>query len=146
MSNDQSPRTSIRGLPRQLIELASVRLEILSIEAREAFTNVTEVLIYAVLATFCLCFGLGFLAILLTVLLWDNNRLLVLAVMTTLFFTLGGVAAYRVRSNIRQSAQWFASSKTELKRDAAQFNHSKTDTTNTADAHEPSPSKTTTAA
>ena len=71
---------SVRGLAATLIELAQVRLELLSVEAQEEVLRVAGLLAYGAIALVCLALGLGFLAILITVALWDTHRMLALAV------------------------------------------------------------------
>lgn len=54
---------------------------------------------------------------LLTVLLWDSHRLLVLTLFSTLFITLGVVAAVIARARMAEGTRLFASTLDELKRD-----------------------------
>ena len=74
---------SLRGLATSLIEFTSIRLELLGIEAREEVLRLGELLLYGAIALVLLSLGLTFLAVLLTVLLWDSHRLLALAVFAT---------------------------------------------------------------
>lgn len=67
-----------------------VRLALLGVEAAEHAQDVAEAMGAAVAAAVLLSLGLGFLAVLLTVLLWDSHRLLALAVFTAVFFDAGG--------------------------------------------------------
>ena len=80
----------LRGLLADALELAHVRLELLALEAREESARLLAVLLCALAAAAFLCLGLAFLAVFLTVLLWDEHRLLALGVFTALF--LGGGA------------------------------------------------------
>lgn len=112
---------SLRGLLLSLVQLAQLRLELLSVDAREGALRLGELLLYGALAVLFLGLGLGFLAILLTVLLWDSQRLLALTVFATLFLTLGGVAVWRVRERLGEGVDWFSASREELQRDAEQL-------------------------
>ena len=94
-----------------------VRLELFSIEAREHAWIALETLLLGVAAVFLLVLGLAFLAIFLTVLLWDSHRLLALAVFTTVFLTLAGVAVWLAKARWAQSRGWFESTLDEFKRD-----------------------------
>jgi uncharacterized membrane protein YqjE len=61
--------------------------------------------------------GLGFLAMLITVALWDTHRLLPLAVFAGLFLGLGGVAAWLARERVRSGTKLFSATVKELKQD-----------------------------
>lgn len=113
----QGLAVSLRGLAETLLATARVRLELLSVEGQEEARRLGDILLYGALAVVLLALGLGFLAILLTVLLWDSHRLLALAVFSTLFLTLGGVAARLAWQRSRQDSRLFASSIEELRRD-----------------------------
>ncbi len=99
------------------VQLLRVRLELLSVEAREHALAVVELLIAGLATLLFLGFGLGFLAVLLTVLLWDSHRVLALSVFTTLFLTLGGIALLMLRSRWQASQRWFDASLEELRQD-----------------------------
>lgn len=108
---------SLRGFVSSLIEIVHVRLELFTVEARDEVLRLTELLVYGALAIAFLVFGIAFLAVLLTVLLWDSHRLLVLTLFSTLFITLGVVAAVIARARMAEGTRLFASSLDELKRD-----------------------------
>ena len=108
---------SLRGLARSLIEFISVRLELVSVEAREETIRLGELLLYGAIAVVLLSLGLTFLSVLLTVLLWDGHRLLALAVFTTIFLALGLVALFAARARFAQGSRLWGASLDELKRD-----------------------------
>lgn len=108
---------SVRGLAGTLLELCQVRLELLSVEAQEEVVRVAGLLAYGAMAVVCLSLGLGFLAMLITVALWDIQRLLVLAVFSTLFLVLGLLGFWLARERLRRGSRLFATSIEELKRD-----------------------------
>ena len=64
-----------------------------------------------------LSLGLVFFSVLVTVLLWDSHRTLVLALFTALFLTLGVVGVFMARAAWSRSRQWFAASLGELRQD-----------------------------
>jgi len=99
------------------VQLLRVRLELLSVEAREHALATVELLFAGLAAVLFLALGLGFLSVLLTVLLWDSHRVLALAVFSTLFLTLGGVAFALLRSRWRSTQRWFEASLGELRQD-----------------------------
>lgn len=119
MSEPASPplANSLRGLVGTVLTLARLRLDLLSVEAQEEMARVGGLLLYGALAVIGLSLGVGFLAILITVLLWDSHRLLALAVFATLFGTLGTVAALVASRRARQGTRLFAASLDELRQD-----------------------------
>lgn len=112
---------SLRGLAGTVLGLAQVRLELLSVEAREEALRLGEILLYGAIAFTLLSVGIVFVAILLTVLLWETQRLLALAVFATLFLASGAIAAVFARSRIRQGSRLFTESIRELSQDRAQL-------------------------
>lgn len=108
---------SVRGLAATLIELAQVRLELFSVEAQEEVLRVAGLLAYGAIALVCLALGLGFLAILITVALWDTHRLLALAVFAVLFLLAGLLAAWRARERVQRGSRLFSASIDELRQD-----------------------------
>ncbi len=108
---------SLRGLAATLLGLAQVRLELLSVEAREEALRLGEILLYGAIALTMLSVGVAFFAIFLTVLLWDSHRLLALAVFATLFLSGGIVAAWVARDRVRQGSRLFTESIRELQKD-----------------------------
>jgi len=109
--------TSLRSFVANLVGLAQTRLELLSVETREEILRLGELLLYGALALIMLALGVTFLAVLLTVLLWDGYRLLALAIFSTLFLTLGGVAAVIARARWTQGGRLWGSSLNELASD-----------------------------
>jgi len=108
---------SLRGFSASLVEFLAIRLELASVEAREEALRLGELLLYGAIAVILLALGLTFLAILLTVLLWENHRLLALAVFATAFLSLGGVAAFAARARFARGSRLFEASLAELDRD-----------------------------
>jgi hypothetical protein len=90
---------SLRGFAASLIEFLAVRLELVSVEARDEALRLGELLLYGAIAIVLLSLGLTFLAVLLTVLLWDTHRLLALAV-----FSAGAAGAPK----FQDAAAWAA--------------------------------------
>jgi uncharacterized membrane protein YqjE len=108
---------SLKSLAGTVLELLQLRLELLSVEAQEEVQRLGGLLVYGAVAVTFLSLGLGFLAILITVALWDSHRLLALSVFATLFLTLGGVCAWLARERALAGTRFFSSSANELKRD-----------------------------
>jgi len=110
---------SLKGLLTTGLGMAKTRLELLATELEEEKARLLGMLVYGAAAFVLLAAGLIFLAIFLTVLLWDNNRLLVLGVFTALFLGGGGVAMMVTLGLARSKSRLFAASLAELERDRA---------------------------
>lgn len=108
---------SLKGLTSTVLELLQLRLELLSVEAQEEVLRVGGLLVYGAVAVAFLSLGLGFLAMLITVALWDTHRLLPLAVFTGVFIGLGMVAAWFARERVRSGTRLFSATVEELKQD-----------------------------
>jgi uncharacterized membrane protein YqjE len=68
-----------------------------------------------------LAVGSVFLAIFVTVLLWDSHRLLVLGSVAVLFFGLGGAAVIMFRARSSAGSRLFSASLAELGKDRQQL-------------------------
>jgi uncharacterized membrane protein YqjE len=118
---DRPPPTrlsaSLKGLAGTVLTLLQVRLELLGVEAQEEVVRVVGLLLWGVAAALLLSLGLGFLAVFITVALWETQRLLALGVFATLFLTLGGIATWMAYQRVRRESTLFASSLAELRQD-----------------------------
>lgn len=117
MSSPQRFSSSLKGLAATVLELLQIRLELLSVEAQEEVLRIGALLVYCAFAVTLLGLGLCFLAMLITVALWDSHRLLPLAVFAVLFLALGGLAAYQARQRVLSGSRLFSASIDELRRD-----------------------------
>ena len=124
MADQSRPRglyASLRGLVAGGVALLQTRLELLSTEFQEEKTRLLGLAVYGAAALILLAAGAVFLAVFLTVLLWDSNRLLVLGVFSALFLG-GGVLAATVALRLaRTESQLFAASLAELAQDRAEL-------------------------
>lgn len=116
-SNPAGVLASLRGCAGTAVALVRTRLELLKTEAREEAGRITGLLLWGVAAVLLGVAGLVFLAIFLTVLLWDSHRLLALGVFAALFIAAAGVAVASALRLARQGSQLFAASLAELRRD-----------------------------
>jgi uncharacterized membrane protein YqjE len=110
---------SLRGLLATAVGLVHTRLELLATEFQEEKIRLLSAVAYGAAAVLLLSIGAVFLAVFLTVLFWDSNRLLVLGIGT--FFLLGGgVLALMMAVRLAQSgSRLFSASLAELRRDRA---------------------------
>jgi uncharacterized membrane protein YqjE len=117
---DESPRGvlgSLRGLLVAGIAIARNRLELLATEIQEEKVRILGLLLYGIAALMLLVSGMVFLAIFLTVLFWDGNRLLALGIFTAIFILSGVIAAVVARGYARSASALFSASIAELARD-----------------------------
>lgn len=108
---------SVRGLAATTVALASNRLSLLGVELAEEQARLLGLVLYGVAAVLGLGAGLMFFAVLITVLLWDNNRLLALGVFSALFSGAGTVCALVARSLAQRQSRLFEASLAELGKD-----------------------------
>ncbi|OSZ74391.1 phage holin family protein [Hydrogenophaga sp. IBVHS1] len=117
MASPQRLSSSLRGLASTVLELLQVRLELFSVEAQEEVLRVGALMVYGAVAVTFLSLGLTFLALFITVALWDSHRLLALGIFTALFLLTGGVAAWLARERVRNGTRLFSASIEELRQD-----------------------------
>lgn len=108
---------SLRGLVDSGLGTLQTRLELFSVELKEEKLRAGSFLFETVLAALFVGFGIVFLAVFLTVLLWDEHRLLVLGITTTGLFVAGVWFASRAANRLRSGSRLFASSLAELAQD-----------------------------
>jgi uncharacterized membrane protein YqjE len=109
---------STRGLLRTGVTLLHNRLELFGVELAEERTRLVSVLVYGAAAFVCIAAGVIFLAVFVTVLLWDSNRLLALGVFTALFLGAGIASLTLAIGLARSGSKLFAASLAELRKDA----------------------------
>jgi uncharacterized membrane protein YqjE len=118
---DASPGlfASLRGFAATSVALVRTRLELLKVEAREEVGRVAGLLMWGIAAVLLGVVGSTFLALFITVLLWDSNRLLALGIFAALFLTATVVSVTMAVRLLRQGSQLFAASLAELRHDEA---------------------------
>ena len=108
---------SLRALLDSGLGLVKTRLELLVVELEEEKLRIFSMLGYGAAALLLLSAGLVFLAIFLTVLLWDSNRLLVLGLFSAIFLGAGGLALYAAWRQSQANGRLFSASFAELAKD-----------------------------
>lgn len=107
----------LRALLDTGLAIAQTRLELLAVEAQEEKLRVSRLLLNVVLAALLLGAGAVFLAIFLTVLLWDDHRLLALGAATVALLAAGLYTASNAAAESRRGSRLFSASLAELARD-----------------------------
>jgi uncharacterized membrane protein YqjE len=108
---------SLKGLLGTSLALLENRLQLFGVELAEERVRLLSVLGYGAIAFICLGAGLVFLAMFLTVLFWDSNRLLVLGIFAALFLGTGAATLLMTMSFARARSHLFAASLGELRKD-----------------------------
>ncbi len=109
--------TSARGLAATTVSLAANRLSLLGVELSEESSRLLGILLYGAMTVIALWAGLIFLAIFITVVMWESNRLLALGIFASLFIGAGTVSWLVTRNLLRTKSQLFAASLAELRKD-----------------------------
>jgi len=110
---------SLRGLLNTAIGLLATRLELLATEFEEEKLRLLGLVGYGAAAMLLLGTGMVFLALFLTVLFWESNRLLVLGIFTAVFLVSGGIALFMAWRCAQAQERLFSSSLAELAEDRA---------------------------
>jgi uncharacterized membrane protein YqjE len=114
---------SLRGFAATSVAVVRTRLELLQVEAREEIGRLAGLLFWGIAAVLLGIAGLVFLAVFLTVLLWESHRLLALGIFAALFLVSAFMATAIARRLLRQESQLFSASLAELRRDAEALRH-----------------------
>jgi len=124
MSTEPSPSRprlseSLHGIVDAGLQTVQTRLELLAVELQEEKLRLTGLALNTVLAGLLLGFGLVFLMVFLTVLFWEEHRLLALGVSTAVCLGGGLLAASNAARAFRSGTKLFSASLAELARDRA---------------------------
>jgi uncharacterized membrane protein YqjE len=110
---------STRNLLDTALGLLQTRVELVATEIEEEKERLLGVVMFGAVAFVLLGLAVVFLAITLTVLLWDEHRLLILTILSSVFL-LGGTGAFIFAArNARPRERLFAATLAELKQDRA---------------------------
>ena len=123
---------SARGLLGHGLELVRVRLELLVVELAEEKTRLLRLLAYGAIAFLMLGAGIVFFAMFVTVLLWEEHRLLALGLLTALFFASGAGALILAWRSARSKSGFLAATLGELAQDQAALRASERAATETS--------------
>ncbi|MDO9597799.1 MAG: phage holin family protein [Azoarcus sp.] len=121
MSETRKPRLadSLRGFLDSGLQTAQTRLELLAVEVQEEKLRLTGLLFNVVVGALLLAFGLVFLLLFLTVLFWEEHRLLALGIATAICIGGALLTASNAARELKRGSRLFAASLAELARDRA---------------------------
>ena len=109
----------MRRLGASLLALGRIRLELFAIEVQEEKERIAALLFWAVLSALLAGFGLVFVALAVTVALWETHRLVALGAGALVFIALAVFGALRLRNLVGSGTTLFKTSIAELREDAA---------------------------
>lgn len=119
MADHLGPGAAARRLGASLLRLGRIRLELLAIEVQEEKERLAGLLFWTVFAALAAAFGLVFVALTLTVLLWDTQpRWAVLASVAVVFAALSALAGWKLAGLRAGGPTMLSASVGELRRDA----------------------------
>ncbi len=107
----------LKKLTETLVSFLKTRLELLATEIEEERERLKEIILLALIALFCACFGLILLTFLIVVAFWETYRLYVLGGFVILYFGLGLVAALVMRRKVVTRPKFLAATLSVLAKD-----------------------------
>lgn len=112
---------SLTAMAATLVAIVHTRLDLLASDLEEERAHMYSLLLWSLIAFFCLGVGVVLATILLVVSFWDSHRLLVLAALTGLFLLAGLAALLFTRHKSRTRPRLFSASLAEFLKDRQQL-------------------------
>lgn len=112
-----SSEAGLRGWLANVLEFVEVRFELFTVEARMELQRLILLGVYGIVGALLLAFGVVFLALFITVALWESHALLALAVITVGFLGGGATLVLLARGKLRELLRMFSGTRDELRRD-----------------------------
>lgn len=116
--------TSLRRLFATALELAQVRLDLVSTEVELEKRRIFDGLLWGAVAVVVLTLGLALACLFVLLIFWDSHRLLATGFLASIFLAGGILLLLRARMQLRSSAGMFSLSVLELERDLSQLKSS----------------------
>ena len=108
---------SLRDLVGSAVAALQTRLQLLSADAQEAGWRLAAIVVYGVVALFCLFVGTVLLALLIIVAFWDRNPTLAVGLLSGFFLLASLGCALLARRHARVAPSLFAATIETLARD-----------------------------
>ena len=99
---------SLREALATAVGLLQTRLELLSTDAQEAGLRLAAIVVYALVALFCLFVGIVLLALLIIVAFWDRSPTLAVGLLSGFFLLVAALCALLARGQMRARPGPFA--------------------------------------
>lgn len=114
--------SSLRRLAASLTGALQTRLQLLATEVEEERVRLGRLLLLGLIASFFIALGILTLTLFLIVLFWDTHRLLVIGLLTVIYFAAGVAVAYMLRREAAAGSRLFSASLQELAKDRERLN------------------------
>lgn len=111
--------SSLCGFATTGVALVRTRLELLRVEAQEEVVRLSGLIWWGTAAVMLGVGGMLFLAVFITILLWDSERLLALGIFSALFLFAAVIAGLMAMRLAHRPSQLFAATLSELRHDEA---------------------------
>ena len=108
---------SLRRLGSTVLEAARVRVELVASEVEEQGLRLSQILVLAVAAGFCIALSIVLLVEFFVVLFWDTNRLAALGFFALFFAMAGALLLLALRGRARSRPRFLAATVAELNKD-----------------------------
>ncbi len=108
---------SLRDLVGGAVAALQTRLQLLSVDAQEAGWRLAAIVLYGIVALFCLFVGTVLLALLIIVVFWDRSPALAVGLLSLFFLLAGAGWALLARQHARVAPGLFAATLDALARD-----------------------------
>lgn len=112
-------REGIRAIAASLLDLASTRLELASVEIEEERLRLASLMLCAVAALFFLALGIVLASLLVVLLCWNGPREWALGSLALLHLSLGSFAAWEWHRQRRSKPPLLGATIAEFRRDRA---------------------------
>ncbi len=110
---------ALRRLSASVLALGRIRLELFALEVQEEKQRLAQLAFWAVLSALAVAFSGVFVALALTVWLWDSHRLLALAAAALAWMALSALGLMRLQRLVGSASTLFTASLAELRQDEA---------------------------
>lgn len=117
---DERPQgllASLRHMLATVLALVHTRVELFTTEIEEEIQRAAVILLWALVALFFGSLTVMFLAVLVLIIFWDDNRVLAASLITAAFLLLTITFGLLARGRLRSKPRFLAASIEELKRD-----------------------------
>lgn len=108
---------SLKTLSASLIGIVHTRLELLSTDIAEERAHLAAILVWVLVALFCLGMGVLLLSLLIVAAFWESHRFLALGGLAGLFLAAGGGMAWLAMHKVQTKPRLFEASLAELSKD-----------------------------
>lgn len=108
---------SLRRLGSTILDAARVRVELVASEVEEQGLRLSQILLLAVAAGFCIALAILLLIEFFVVLFWDTNRLAALGFFALFFAVAGALLLLALRGRAKSRPRFLAATVAELNKD-----------------------------